>query len=192
MTESNNRRVRSLAELPREIAPRRDLWAGVEAAISAPAAAPRQASRRVAVPWLPLGLAASLAAFASFAWIGRESGAGAAARLATTPARSSAPQMAAPTMLAASFALDEKSSAERQLRLNALAGQLVALPVETQLKIKASLALIEKSVLDIQAALGRDPGNLLLQEMLVNSYQDEMRVLGAVDEAKRATLEQGL
>ena len=37
---------------------------------------------------------------------------------------------------------------------------------------------------DIQAALGRDPGNALLQELLVNTYQDEMRVLTTVHEAR--------
>ena len=30
---------------------------------------------------------------------------------------------------------------------------------------------------DLQSALGKDPGNALLQELLVNTYQDEMRVL---------------
>jgi hypothetical protein len=100
-----------------------------------------------------------------------------------------APGGASGLTMAASFALDPASKAERQRRLGALAGQLQALPPETQLKVKASLAAIEKSVIDIQNALGRDPGNLLLQEMLVNTYQDEMRVLGAVDEANRFSLE---
>ena len=35
----------------------------------------------------------------------------------------------------------------------------------------------------IQDALGQEPGNALLQELLVNTYQDEMRVLTAVHEA---------
>jgi hypothetical protein len=42
------------------------------------------------------------------------------------------------------------------------------------------------SIGDIRAALGRDPANALLQELLVNSYQDEMRVLTAVHEASGA------
>ena len=39
----------------------------------------------------------------------------------------------------------------------------------------------------VQEALGRDPANALLQELLVNSYQDEMRVLTAVHEAGGAS-----
>jgi hypothetical protein len=36
---------------------------------------------------------------------------------------------------------------------------------------------------DLEAALGKDPSNALLQELLVNTYQDEMRVLTTVHEA---------
>jgi hypothetical protein len=43
-----------------------------------------------------------------------------------------------------------------------------------------------RAIADIRAALGEDPGNQLLQEMLVNSYQDEIRVLTAVKEAGAA------
>ena len=64
-----------------------------------------------------------------------------------------------------------------------LEAQLKALPPETQQKVAASLATIRQSMTDIQAALGRDPGNALLQELLVNTYQDEMRVLTTVHEA---------
>ena len=42
------------------------------------------------------------------------------------------------------------------------------------------------AIADIRRALGDDPGNLLLQEMLVNSYQDEIRVLTAAKEAGTA------
>ena len=34
----------------------------------------------------------------------------------------------------------------------------------------------------IQQALGREPTNALLQELLIDTYQDEMRVLTAVQE----------
>ncbi len=67
-----------------------------------------------------------------------------------------------------------------------LEAQLKTLPLESQQKVAASLATIRASMKDIQAALGRDPANALLQELLVNSYQDEMRVLTAVHEASGA------
>jgi hypothetical protein len=39
---------------------------------------------------------------------------------------------------------------------------------------------------DLEAELGKDPSNALLQELLVNTYQDEMRVLTTVHEASDA------
>jgi hypothetical protein len=50
----------------------------------------------------------------------------------------------------------------------------------------ASLATISKAKQDLESALGKDPGNALLQELLVNTYQDEMRVLTDVHEASDA------
>jgi hypothetical protein len=34
----------------------------------------------------------------------------------------------------------------------------------------------------IQQALGREPGSALLQELLIDTYQDEMQVLSTVQE----------
>ena len=47
-------------------------------------------------------------------------------------------------------------------------------------KVAASLQTLRRSIADIEAALGRDPANALLQELLVNSCQEEMRALTAV------------
>ena len=68
----------------------------------------------------------------------------------------------------------------------ALEAQLQTLPPLTQQKVAGSLKTIRQSMKDIEAALGRDPANALLQELLVNTYQDEMRVLTAVHEASGA------
>jgi hypothetical protein len=191
MNEQPDPRLRSPRELPQEIAPQRDLWPGIAAALSRPERAAPLSARRPPLPRYAYGLAASVALLAIGAWLGRNTlstpNAPAAASAAATPLTAAANTSG--LTMAASFALDPASKAERQRRLDALAAQLQALPPETQLKVKASLAAIEKSVVDIQNALGRDPGNLLLQEMLVNTYQDEMRVLGVVDEANRFSLE---
>lgn len=50
-------------------------------------------------------------------------------------------------------------------------------------KVEVSLATLRGAIADLRGALGTDPGNLLLQEMLVNSYQDEIRVPTAVKAA---------
>jgi hypothetical protein len=205
MKQDSDQRLRNLRELPQDIAPERDLWPGIAAALTPGAQQPTRAQPRQAAgarvsarpPLFPryvYGLAASVALLAMGVWLGRtvlpgvDANGIASARLSAAATPAAAPAVT----MAAAFALDPASKAERQRRLVALAGQLQALPPETQLKVKASLAAIEKSVTDIQSALGRDPGNLLLQEMLVNSYQDEMRVFGAVDEANRFAVEPGI
>ena len=68
----------------------------------------------------------------------------------------------------------------------ALEAQLKTLPPQTQQQVAGSLKTIRASMKEIQAAMGRDPANALLQELLVNTYQDEMRVLTAVHEASGA------
>jgi hypothetical protein len=72
---------------------------------------------------------------------------------------------------------------QRAALIRSLEAELKTLPPDTQQKVTASLATIRTSIKDLQDALGRDPANALLQELLVNSYQDEMRVLTAVHEA---------
>jgi phage-related protein len=67
-----------------------------------------------------------------------------------------------------------------------LEARLAALPPESRAKVMSSLQAINDSKRDLEAELGKDPSNALLQELLVNTYQDEMRVLAAVHEAGRA------
>jgi len=54
--------------------------------------------------------------------------------------------------------------------------------------VGASLTALKKSIKDIEDALGRDPANALLQELLVNSSQEEMRVLTTVRDSGRQEL----
>ncbi len=52
-------------------------------------------------------------------------------------------------------------------------------PAERE-KVGASLATLKRSIQEIEAALGHDPANALLQDLLVSSCQEEMRALTAV------------
>jgi hypothetical protein len=90
------------------------------------------------------------------------------------------------TSVPVTYVTDPRYVAERAALLKGLNAQLAALPPDTQKKVVADLATIHQSMLDLQAALGRDPSNALLQELLVNTYQDEMHVLVAVREASES------
>jgi len=173
---TDERKISSLRDLPRDVSPTRDLWKGIEAAITA------DAPVRKVSPWRAnrlriLAAAAVVAALAVGVWIGRSAfpGAGAPVMMASNPGE--------PEMLHAAYVQDPRYMRDRAELVKTLESKLAALPPESRAKVVASLKTIEDSKRDLESALGRDPTNALLQELLVNTYQDEMRVLTAVHEA---------
>lgn len=189
------RKVTSLRDLPEAVQPPRDLWAGIEAQINAERQSPVEpvqspVTRRPArLRWL--AAAAMIGTLAIGVWIGRSTlpGAGPAqpplASDKPIPARSPQATNAA-ALLQAAYLSDPKFRDTREALVKSLAARLAALPPESRAKVVDSLATIHKSMQDLEAALGKDPTNALLQELLLNTYQDEMRVLTTVHEASDA------
>jgi Tfp pilus assembly protein PilF len=89
----------------------------------------------------------------------------------------------APTALDAAYVSDPRYQQQRAALVRQLQARLAALPAQERDKVTASLEAIEKAKADLEQALGHDPSNALLQELLVNTYQDEMRVLTDVHQA---------
>ncbi len=85
--------------------------------------------------------------------------------------------------LPAEYFMDARYVRQRAELMKGLEARIAALPPESRSKVLASLKAISDSKRELEAALGKDPSNALLQELLVNTYQDEMRVLTAVHEA---------
>ena len=67
-----------------------------------------------------------------------------------------------------------------------LEARLASLPPAAREKVVKSLTAIRRAKEDLESALGKDPSNALLQELLVNTYQDEMRVLTDLHQASEA------
>jgi hypothetical protein len=185
-------KIKSLLDLPQDIAPARDRWPQIAAQIS-PSGHPAQlvgttqaapaGARTARLRWL--AAAAVLACLAVGMWIDRsllplrttnESGALSAGTATPT----------APASLDVAYVSDPRYQRQHAALLSSLQAQLNALPPVTRTKVLASLATIGKAKQDLQDALGKDPGNALLQELLVNTYQDEMRVLTDVHSASHA------
>jgi hypothetical protein len=175
--------IRSLRDLRQDIQPGRDLWPAIAAGMSSDAQGAPRTERQRSTRFAPSGmqwaaLAAVVAALAVGMWIGRTllpmSDAAAPQHMASTGPES---------LIPAAYVSDPRYQKERAALVRTLEVKMKTLPPETQTRVAASLATIRKSIADIQAALGRDPANALLQELLVNSYQDEMRVLTTVHEA---------
>ena len=184
-------KIKSLGDLPRDIAPTRDLWPQIAAQI-APSAHPARlavtkttaaAARTARLRWL--AAAAALACLAIGMWIDRSllplrtpNKAAAMSASTATPG--------APANLDVAYVSDPRYQREHAALLKTLQAQLNTLPPVTRTKVLASLATIGKAKKDLEDALGKDPGNALLQELLVNTYQDEMRVLTDVHSASIA------
>ena len=175
---ADERKVSSLRELSPAIEPPRDLWPQIEARINAErSTAPAAQSRPRAVPPRWLAAAAVVASVAVGVWIGR-SLLPASRPGAQSPISASRTSFAdAPTAFDVAYVSDPRYQRDRAALMKTLQARLAALPPPARAKVMASLAAIQGAKQDLQSALGKDPGNALLQELLVNTYQDEMRVL---------------
>jgi hypothetical protein len=190
------RKVSSLAELARSIEPGRDLWPQIEAQINAEraaraaaGAAPRHAGQRRAVAWRPLAAAAMVASVAVGVWIGRSvlPTTGLPAPPSPLSASGASPGLLdAPTALDAVYVPDPRYQRQRAALIRGLEAQLASLPPAAREKVMKSLTAIRRAKEDLQSALGKDPSNALLQELLINTYQDEMRALTDLHQASEA------
>ena len=197
MTGNEERKISSLRDLPLDIAPPRDLWQGIEAqltprgaresggtardGVGSPRRFGRQARMRI------FAAAAMIAALAVGIWIGR----------AVLPLPGQPPvgtgltashnvSSNEPSAWHAAYVMDSKYTRQRAVLVKDLEARIAALPPESRAKVISSLRAIDDSKRALEAELGKDPSNALLQGLLVNTYQDEMRVLTAVHEAGRA------
>jgi hypothetical protein len=168
----NTRRVKSIGELPQNIPPPRDLWPAIAAAIEAEKS-PNVISKAGARPrWMPAaGMAAAVMLVAIGVLIGRGLGPAKVVEVASTQR----PAEVIPAALR-----DANYRKQRDVLLVEVEHKLNAMPAVERSKVAASLATLRRSIGEIQAELGRDPANALLQELLVNSCQEEMRALTAV------------
>jgi len=80
---------------------------------------------------------------------------------------------------------DAEYRKQREVLLGEVQTKLQAMPAEERAKVAASLETLQRSIAEIETALGHDPANALLQELLVSSCQEEMRALTAVRDSGR-------
>ena len=191
MNEPAPPKVSRLSDLPREIAPPHDGWPALEARLRESGRPPADAGAlpgRKAEPARyrrpRLMQIAALAAVLAAVFVGVSLD-----RWVLSPAQPT-PQSAAVEHagsagggMTVAYVTDPRYVRERQELLRTLDARLAKLPPPTRQKVLQSLTTIHQSMQQIQEALGREPGNALLQELLIDSYQNEMQVLSTVQEA---------
>jgi len=182
-------KVRRLSELPRDIPPPHDGWAALEAKLresGMPQAdagaqtggtgpARRWRPRMMQIASLAAVLAAVVVGISIDRWI-------LSPGQPNSPLASVAGSGSADKGIPVSYVTDPRYQRERAELLRTLDARLAKLPPPTRKKVLQSLATIHQSMRDIQQALGREPGNALLQELLIDTYQDEMQVLSTVQQ----------
>jgi len=172
-TDRTPRLDEALGSLPHSIEPGRDLWPAIDARLE-----PRtgRAERR----WLwPAAAAVLLVVGSSFLTaqlLRREEPA----------VVRQAPASDALTVTAAAFgpgySLDPAYDAARQDLARTLSARIDRLPPEARRQLEKNLAELRRASVEINAALELSPGDPLLEELLLNAYQDELAVLANVNQ----------
>ena len=79
----------------------------------------------------------------------------------------------------------------RQDLAGSLDEKLAALPDETRQEVMANLETIRKAIDEINRALAEQPDNVLLQELLRDSYREELDLMIKVDGVASAAMRRG-
>jgi len=171
------RLVKRLDELAQSVPPSRDLWPAISAAIEADKAANAMPGGVRRYGWRPAAaLAAAVALVTVGVYIGRAISPASGVTTASTIRQST-------SIVPVALERDANYRKQRDELIGEVQKRLQAMPPAERDKVAASLATLRRSITEIEAALGRDPANALLQELLVSSCQEEMRALTAVREA---------
>ena len=178
-SDADDAMLRAVGKLPRSIEPQRDLWPAIARGLDQPAATRRA---RFDVSWSYAAAAAigcvALGALLSYAILQRNT--------PTVPTDTSIAASNRPTVQQANFgsyaALGPEYERARAALVIDLAERLDRLPPVTRLKVEKSLSQIQRALGEINAALELSPGDPLLRELLMNTYQDELSLLAYLNQ----------
>ncbi len=167
-TEFDDKLDQAARQLATEVAPQRDLWPGIEQAITQPA--PRQRT-----PWYAQAAAVVLLV-------------GASSAITYVAVKDSGKQVMVvdPELVfeQAAFGGNYHLGPAFQDARNSLRAQLDAelqrLSAEDVANIQANLDVIHTAIVEINTALEQEPDNALLQQKLLRAYREELSLLRRV------------
>ena len=168
--EATDRRlIEAAGGLETEISPERDLWPGIEAAI-------RETGQKRRYP----------AMFAQAAAVIVLVGASSGLTYLMTKDDSQPMTVVAPELVFDQVAFGDGYSLgpgfqdARGSVASSLDQELERLSAEDRAEVEKNLALIRTAIAEINTALERDPHNVLLQELLLKTYREELNVMRQV------------
>lgn len=176
--ESADRLVEAARRLPEEIRPRRDLWPDIKARLRVdeePAASP---GRWRLAPALAAGVALVALSSAITLWVTDRPPHVVVRNVPTTNSMLMKAGTVTPgATFGSSYALGPKYERARQDLASELETTMESLPPETQETVKRNLQQIREALAELNKELASDPNNVLLQQLLMATYQDELAVL---------------
>ena len=171
--EPDGRLDTALARLPKAIEPSRDLWPAIEAGLESRTARPRQSWGWLAAAGVLVAVGSSLIT-ATLLREGRPEPAQVAAAVGEAPV--------VPAAFGPGGRMGPGYLATRRVLLRELEARIDRLPPEAQKSLERNLAELHRASAEINAALALKPGDPLLEELLLNTYQDELAVLASVNQ----------
>lgn len=174
------------ASLSGEVKPERDLWPEIEQRINEPALPGRSVWSSV---WAQAAVVVLLVGGSSgITYLAVHDGSAPATTVVGTPTLIFEP-------VSGSFGSQYNLGPDYQDARRNLAArfddELENLAPETRADVVANLDVIRTAINEINIALAEEPDNVLLQELLLNSYRDELSLLNTVDGITRAAMRRG-
>ena len=175
------------AQLSAPVPPERDLWPEIEQVISAPLQPGRSVWNRV---WAQAAAVILLVGGSSGLTYMTMSG----SEDATLPIAAEAPAFVfeqASANFGSRYTLGPDFQDVRRGLAAGLDDRLGNLSPEAREEVMQNLETIRKAIDDISNALTEEPDNVLLQELLIETYRDELSMMIKVDGITRAAMRRG-
>jgi len=177
--DGESRLMEEASRLPADIRPERDLWPEIAARLGQRGQTSSTGSR-----WRLAGAVAAAVALIAVSslvtlWVTDRNEPVTVSRV--QPPRGMTRPAATNATVGPDYVLGPKYEKARQQLSRQLDEQLKTLSPETRETVEKNLAQIRQAMSEINGALAEDPGNMLLQQLLMATYQDEMTVLMEVN-----------
>lgn len=174
--------LRAARELPRGIAPQRDLWPGIEREIGKRVQPRRWDWNRIAAQ--AAAVVMLVGGSSAVTWMVLEQGQPAGQPVVPAPALEF-------ETVAGSFGGRYHLGPEFIDARNGLAAgldaKLAQLPPETRQAVEKNIADIRAAISEMNQALANEPDNALLQDLLLSAYRDELDLMRRVDSLTAAS-----
>ncbi len=164
------------AELPKDIAPQRDLWPAIAARIAEAGNAPAKPAFRWPLALAAAFLVASVSALLTWSLLRDPQAAGPAVIAQAPPAGADI----VPVRYGPNSGVSAAELAARDALLAQLREAFAPLRPETREAIQKNLAVMQAAADEIDAAIAKDPASGMLQGMLAGTYKQELNLYSTV------------